>query len=143
MEYKKNWQEVKERHSLFWGKGLRDQILVRIYVRNRPFEEWLTTSKRVVQVESKRFPDRDFVFKTWDLKLRILKELEDDSLPVMIPTEFDQGLFGGIFGAETAFNYDAESGWISSMAKTFLPEYSAIDILEVREEGIWMSSPLN
>ena len=138
MEYKKNWQEVIERQTLFWERRLGDQILARIYVKNRPFEEWLATSKKVMPVQSKGFPDRDFVFKTWDLKLCAFKEVADDSLPVMMPTEFDEGLFGGIFGAETSFNFDSESGWISSMATPFLIDYSDLDKLEIREDEIWM-----
>jgi hypothetical protein len=138
MEYKKNWKEVIERQTAFWERKLGGRILARIYINNRPFEEWLTKAKDIIPVESKDFPSQNFIFETWDLKLRIFKDIEDDSLPVMIPTEFDQGLFGGIFGAETYFNFDAETGWLSSMPRPFLTDYSGLNKLEIREDGTWM-----
>ena len=138
MEYKKNWKEVIERQSLFWKRKLGNRILARIYVKNSPFEEWLTKAKKIIPVTTKNFPSQEFVFKTWDLKLHIFKEINDDSLPVMIPSEFDEGFFGGIFGAETDFNFDAESGWLSSMARPFLKEYGDLDKLEIREDEVWM-----
>jgi len=138
VEYKDNWKEAIARQSLFWEGKMKDRILARIYVRNRPFEQRLSELKSQVPVTGKLFPKKETVLKTWDLKLKIFKELQDDSLPVMIPTEFDEGLFGGIFEAETNFSYDSEAGWMSSMANPFLTDALDASKLKIREDGLWM-----
>lgn len=138
MEYKNNWKQAIERQDLFGKRKLKDRILARIFVRNTPFEEWLSVLKSKIPVSGTAFPAKELVLKTWEIKLRVFKELQDDSLPVMTPTEFDEGLFGGIFGASTYFNYDPESGWLGSMANHFLENSPDTDKLEIKETGIWM-----
>ena len=138
MEYKNNWKEVIERQNLFWKRKLKNRILARICLRNAPFEEWLAVLKNKIPLASSTFPEKETVLKTWELRLSILKELQDDSLPVMKPTEFDEGLFGGIFGAATHFNYDPESGWMGSMAEHFLVDSLDSKRLDIKKHGIWM-----
>lgn len=138
MQYKKNYEEVIERQTAFWERKSGDRALARIYVRNDAFEQWLAESRDLIPLQSKTLPPQDLVLKTWDLKLRILQEIQDDSLPVMIPSEFDEGLFGGVFDAETVFGYDPESGWFSSMARPFLLAYDDLSRLSLKEDNLWV-----
>ena len=137
MEYKENWEEVIERQTAFWNREMPDRILARIYVRNPYLDKWLEEKGKSIPIETDELPDTQDIFEMWDCKLRILRNIEDDSLPVMIPTEFDEGLYGGILGARMIYGFDPASGWFSSMAESFLDDYSDTSCLKIDESNFW------
>ena len=122
MLYKNNYREVMRRQTAFWNREMPDRILARIYVKNPSFEEWLNSPGLRIPAGIDGLPDKELVANLWDHKLKNLAELEDDSLPVMIPTEFDEGLYAGLFGEKLLGSFDHESGWFSSMGKPFLSD---------------------
>lgn len=122
MEYKRNWDQALGRQAAFWQGGMRDRILARVNVRNRPLERWLAEAGSAVAPQSAALPGSRAVFGLWEARLAAQRDVEDDSLPVMIPSEFDEGLGGDLFGAEVSYSFDAVSGWFSSMARPFLAE---------------------
>lgn len=135
---KHNWAQALERQTAFWQRKMGHGILARLFIRNPPLDAWLAECRRTLPLTSHAFPPRDTLFKTWDLKLRAYAEVTDDSLPVMIPTEFDEGLFGAIFSAPTTFNYDPESGWMASMSEPFWTEYPLAGPLAFNDHSLWM-----
>jgi hypothetical protein len=64
----------------------------------------------------------------WDCLLRERRGLEDDSVPSAYPSEFDQGLYGGLLGGEVQFMCH-DNGWISSMVAPLLRDWSGFDSL--------------
>jgi hypothetical protein len=131
VKYKKNWSQALARQEAFWNRRMGDRVLARIFVPNEPFQRWLSGKGMLLPSESAAPPDERDVLELWERKLSILTEIEDDSLPVMIPTEFDEGLFGGIFGARTRYAFDRASGWFSSMAEPYLEERTGIERLRI------------
>lgn len=122
MEYKQNWEQAMARQADFWEGRMPDQVLARINVRPVRLERWLAETGSGVPVESAQPPDHRTVFALWEGRLAAQRDVEDDSLPVMIPSEFDEGLGGSLFGAEVTWTFDPRSGWFSSMARPFLTE---------------------
>ena len=131
MLYKKNYKDVMRRQAAFWNRRMPEKVLARIYVKNPPFEGWLNEHGPNIPITMDGLPDKELVIDLWDHKLRNLAELEDDSLPVMLPNEFDEGLYAGVFGQEVIGCFDNEAGWFSSMGKPFLDDYSGLDELHL------------
>ncbi len=73
----------------------------------------------------------------WDEHLAELAVLEDDSLPAAYLSEMDQGLYGGMLGGEAQFLSDPATGWISSMVKPLLNDWSELDLLRFDPEHFW------
>ena len=63
--------------------------------------------------------------------------VEDDSMPAAYLSEFDQGLYGGLLGAEVRFMADPATGWISSMVPPLLDDWSEFDRLRFDPEHPW------
>ena len=73
----------------------------------------------------------------WDDLLRERAGILDDSLPVAYLSEFDQGLYGGILGADVRFLAHPDVGWISSMVPPLLRDLSELDRLRFDPESLW------
>lgn len=73
----------------------------------------------------------------WEAFLRERSAIEDDSIPSAYLSEMDQGLYGGLVGAQVEFMCDPETGWISSMARPLLKDWSQFDDLRVQVNGEW------
>ena len=73
-----------------------------------------------------QYPDVSERIAFWDEHLRELAALEDDNLPVAYLSEMDQGLYGGLLGGEAQFLSDPATGWISSMVKPLLKDWSGM-----------------
>ena len=84
-----------------------------------------------------QYPDVSERIAFWDEHLRELAALEDDNLPVAYLSEMDQGLYGGLLGGEAQFLSDPATGWISSMVKPLLKDWSELDRLRFDPEHPW------
>jgi len=73
----------------------------------------------------------------WDEHLGELGALEDDNLPAAYLSEMDQGLYGGMLGGKAQFLSDPATGWISSMVKPLLRDWSELDRLRFDPEHAW------
>jgi hypothetical protein len=63
--------------------------------------------------------------------------IEDDSMPVAYLSEMDQGLYGGLLGANVRFLVDSNTGWISSMVSPLLKDWSNFDKLRFDASHPW------
>ncbi len=73
----------------------------------------------------------------WDDLLRERASILDDALPSAYLSEFDQGLCGGLLGAEVRFLAHPDVGWISSMVPPLLRDWSELDHLRFDPESFW------
>lgn len=114
----------------------RDQsiVLARIEVPNRVLREFRRTNAPGLC----EAPDPAERIAFWDQVLRHRIGIHDDSIPSVYLTEMDQGLYGGLIGAQTHFNCDPESGWISSMVIPPLRDLTHLEDVPFLSEGEWM-----
>ncbi len=75
------------------------------------------------------YPDPHERARFWDARFREKLEVRDDSIPSAYMSEMDQGLYGGLMGGEVRFLSDPDHGWISSMVKPMLRDWSEFDQL--------------
>ena len=82
-------------------------------------------------------PDPEERVRFWEGHLAGRTRLEDDSLPCAYLSEFDQGLYGGLFGGDVQFMAHPEIGWISSMVAPLLDDWSELDSLQFDGSVPW------
>lgn len=82
-------------------------------------------------------PDLHERVRFWEEYLAEQTGLEDDSVPAVYLSEFDQGLYGGLLGAEVQFMAHPENGWISSMVMPLLKDWSEFDRLRFDRQHPW------
>ena len=85
------------------------------------------------------YPEPHERIRFWDRMFQERVRLEDDNIPSAYPSEFDQGLYGGLLGGDIrylAMTTDGyvSSGWISSMIPPLLEDWSGFERLEFRED---------
>jgi len=79
----------------------------------------------------------------WDRLLSQRTTVEDDSIPSVYLSEFDQGLYGGLLGGDVQFMAHPENGWISSMVAPLLDDWSQFDSLRFDPSHPWFQRYLN
>ena len=82
-------------------------------------------------------PDLNERICFWDDFLQEHSVVADDSMPAAYLSELDQGLYGGLLGAEVRFMADPSTGWISSMVPPLLKDWSQFDRLCFDEAHPW------
>jgi hypothetical protein len=67
------------------------------------------------------FPSAETLFPFWEeyLTCRQQNAIDDDSVEVLYPNQYDQGIYGAMFGAEMHFLIQSGWGWASSSSKPF------------------------
>jgi hypothetical protein len=139
LSYKKNAEEViKRMTSLLEGKA-PDRIFASFVL---PSEAMKDFQKQYTESFFSEYPDPLERVAFWDRHLQGRTLLEDDSIPYAYPSEFDQGLYGGMLGGDVRFLAMAEdgwvsSGWISSMVPPLLKNLSEFDTLAFDEKNVW------
>jgi hypothetical protein len=88
------------------------------------------------------YPDPSLRAAFWDDLLRERVGILDDSLPSAYLSEFDQGLYGGLLGAEVRFLAHPDVGWISSMVPPLLRDWPELDGLRFDPENVWWQNYL-
>ena len=83
------------------------------------------------------YPDPTDRADFWDRLLHEHAVIEDDALPCAYLSEFDQGLYGGLLGAEVRFLAHPDVGWISSMVPPLLKDWSEFDRLRFDPGHLW------
>ena len=58
-------------------------------------------------------------------------------MPAAYLSELDQGIYGGLLGADVRFMANLATGWISSMAPPLLADWSEFDCLRFDAEHPW------
>lgn len=83
------------------------------------------------------YPDPEERARFWDACLRERASVHDDSVPSAYLTEMGQGLYGGLVGGQVQFLCDPASGWISSMVRPILRDWTEIDRLSFNRKSQW------
>ena len=82
------------------------------------------------------YPDPNVRIAFWDKLLAEHSAVEDDSMPNVYLSEFDQGLYGGLLGGDIQFMCH-NNGWISSMVSPILDDWSEFNALSYAETHPW------
>jgi hypothetical protein len=139
LAYKANAAEVLARLTRLVSRQARDQIFAAFILPSRAMADFQQRYSGDFMTE---YPDPHERIAFWDRHLSERTRLEDDSIPAAYPSEFDQGLYGGLFGGDVRFlsmPHDGYvgSGWISSMVPPLLHDWSEFGRLAFDEEAVW------
>ena len=121
--YKKNFEEVIERLTSFYNQQAEDRIFVSFNPPSKSLKEF---AKKYAN-EYVSYPDPHERLEFWSQYLHEKIELEDDSIPSVYLSQFDQGLYGALIGGKMQYLADPNTGLISSMIK---PLYNEITEFE-------------
>ena len=133
LAYKPTLDEVLPRLRLLYERRAEDCI----------FAVMQTPSPALVDFQSRyregycEYPDLLERIAFWDRFLTERASIEDDSVPSAYLSELDQGLYGGLLGGGVQFMAHPESGWISSMVKPILSDWSGLDRLRFDPGHPW------
>ena len=139
LAYKANVSEVLDRLSLLISRRAQDRIFAAFILPSRTMAEFQTHYSGDFMTD---YPDPVERIRFWDKHLSERTGLEDDSIPSAYPSEFDQGLYGGLFGGDVRFlsmPHDGYvgSGWISSMVPPLLNDWTEFGRLSFDEDALW------
>jgi len=139
LKYKPNAAETIERLEALLERRSQDKILASFKTPTRTIREFCARHETGF---SETYPEPAERIKFWDDLLKERSAIQDDSIPSAYPSEFDQGLYGGLLGGDVRFLCMAEdgqnsSGWISSMVPPLLDDWSGFDTLRFDESNIW------
>ena len=133
LSYKPTVKEVQARlRSLYTLQG-GDRIFATMAVPSQAIDEFALTYPH----GPCDWPDLARRFRFWDDFYRQRAAVEDDSMPAAYLSELDQGLYGGLIGAEVRFMADPATGWISSMVPPVLEDWSGFDRLRFDPSCPW------
>jgi hypothetical protein len=127
------------RLSRLIARQAQDEIFAAFILPSRAMADF---QKRYTGDFMTDYPDPYERISFWDRHLSERAWLEDDSIPAAYPSEFDQGLYGGLFGGDVRFlsmPHDGYvgSGWISSMVPPLLRDWSEFSRLSFDEDALW------
>jgi hypothetical protein len=139
LAYKNNAEDVIKRIKSFLDGDAQDQIFASFVLPSNAMKEF---QKQYTESFFSEYPDPDQRIEFWNKHLQGRTMLEDDSIPYAYPSEFDQGLYGGVLGGDVRFLAMAEdgwvsSGWISSMVPPLLKDWSEFDSLRFDDSNLW------
>ena len=140
LSYKKNSKDVISRLTdLYTGNG-RDRIFASMSIPNPVLAEYrINNSAGVVS-----YPDPRGRIEFWDSCLSHSADLEDDSIPSVYLSEFDQGLYGGLLGGPVCFLNDPDTGRVTSMTEAFWDDLSQVASLALPGPGqLWYDRMMN
>jgi hypothetical protein len=83
------------------------------------------------------YPNIEKRIKFWDSHCREQIFINDDSIPHAYLSEFDQGLYGGLFDGDVRFLCDPTTGWISSMVSPLLKDWNDFESLIFSRDCFW------
>jgi hypothetical protein len=139
LAYKANAEEVLDRLRRLLSRQARDQIFAAFIL---PSQAMAGFQRRYSGDFMPDYPDPYERIAFWDKHLSERTQLEDDGIPAAYPSEFDQGLYGGLFGGDVRFlsmPHDGYvgSGWVSSMVPPLLHDWSEFGRLSLNEDALW------
>jgi hypothetical protein len=139
LAYKPNAGETLERLTRLVDRQALDRILAAFIM---PSEAMKDFQKHYTGGFISEYPEPHERIAFWDRFLAERRKLEDDNIPSAYPSEFDQGLYGGLLGGEVRFLSMVQdgyvgSGWISSMVSPLLKDWSGFEGLSWDEGHVW------
>jgi len=141
IKYKENAKAVLERLQNLIDRKAQDQIFAAFILPSQTMKDF---QKEYTGDFITEYPDPKKRMKFWDKFLGERTLLEDDSIPGAYPSEFDQGLYGGLLGGNVRFLSLTQdgyvgSGWISSMVPPILKDWSEFERLQFSEKHTWFT----
>ena len=133
LSYCRNNKVVFSRLRSLYEKRTQDIICVKMHVPNNILKNFADTH----QEGFCNYPDVNERARFWDAYLKEHELVEDDSIPSAPLKEMDQGLCGGLFGADVRFLCDPKTGHISSMAFPLMKDLSELDSLDFNIDNPW------
>ncbi|HOX06741.1 MAG TPA: hypothetical protein PK280_10080 [Planctomycetota bacterium] len=133
LTHKPNAEAAIERLRALYARRAGDRIFAAFEVPSPALAEF----KRSHAEGICGYPDPAERFRFWDRLLAERAALEDDSVPSAYLSEFDQGLYAGVLGAEVRFNCTPETGWISSMVAPLLADWADVGKLRLDSGHEW------
>lgn len=110
---KTNQAETIARLKTLYGKKGENQIFARMQVSlPAPLQE--SMGQRASQVSLAEFPSLKQTFPVWEEYLAFFDRLEDDWVSAIYPWQYDQGIYGTLFGAPMHVNRGGPPGCASS-----------------------------
>jgi hypothetical protein len=133
LAYKSNAEEVLTRLQSLYSRVGGDRLCATMDVPNAALARFAQLHPRA----ECSYPDPAERAGFWDDFLLHRADVEDDAMPTAYLSELDQGLYGGLVGAEVRFTADPATGWISSMAPPLLKDWSEFDRLRFDPRHPW------
>jgi hypothetical protein len=133
LAYKPDAAEVVERLRALYDRRAGDRIFATMAVPSPTLDAFAARYPHA----GCDYPDPDRRAEFWDRLLRERTGIDDDALPSAYLSEFDQGLYGGLLGAEVRFLAHPDVGWISSMVPPLLRDWSEFDRLRFDPDNLW------
>lgn len=133
LAYKPNADDVLARLRLLYERRAQDRIFAAMEI---PSAALAAFGKQYGEGFCD-YPDPAARIEFWDRLLGERAAVDDDSIPSVYLSEFDQGLYGGLLGGEVQFMAHPESGWISSMVAPLLKDWSEFDALQFDPSHPW------
>jgi len=130
---KSNLQETLARLRSLYGREAEDRIFAATTVASPTIARFA----RAYPHGECEYPDMTERTRFWDDLFQERTGVHDDSMPAAYLSECDQGLYGGLLGAEVRFMADPATGWISSMVPPLLDNWSEFDQLRFDPEHPW------
>lgn len=127
LAYKPNAGHIAERLTDLWSRRAQDRIFAHMMIPSPALLEFECTH----QDGPTEYPDPHERITFWDRHLESERHIEDDWLPIAYLSEFDQGLYAGLCGAEIRYMMHSGIGWVSSMCAPMLDDLSRIEELRI------------
>lgn len=144
LEYKRNAEQAVDRLRCLYRREMPDQILAVMHGFPNPhLAEYVAKWNPPPAGAECPLPSREEAFDLWDAKLRILRDLEDDSLPVAYAMlDFGESGFAAFLGATIHFYAkslgEQYSGGTYSWAEPLLADWGPLDRLSFCRENPWV-----
>jgi hypothetical protein len=137
LQYKANAPAVCDRLRQLVGRKANDRIFAAFFPPSKTMKSFQKKYSGFTQ-----YPDPRERILFWDSMFQERISLDDDNIPAAYPSEFDQGLYGGLLGGDVRFLATTDdgyvgSGWISSMVPHLLKNWSGFDDLKFSENHFW------
>lgn len=133
LRYKTNLEETLDRLRSLYQRKAEDRVFATMDVPCKALDEFAQKYSH----GQCGYPDMAERTRFWDDLYGQRADVADDSMPAAYLSECDQGLYGGILGAEVRFMADPATGWISSMVPPLLADWSEFDRLRFDPDNLW------
>lgn len=125
-------ESVKRLYGLYNSKK-QDIICAKMNIPSKALEYFARNHK----VGFCDYPNIEQRIQFWDTYLSEQSRIMDDSVPSAQLKEFDQGLYGGLFGGDVRFICDPNTGHITSMVPPLLSDWSEVEKLSFNHNNYW------
>ena len=140
LKWKRNAEEVIDRHRRFFRREMPDSILATLPIEVDAEADWKAFEKKwgtYKEGEARPFPCNEEIFERSAIEPERRGDAEDDHLPVIYSIlDAGESMVGAMFGKPVRFIHRPR--WpVFSKAETVLPDYSALSDVSFSLDGEW------